>query len=131
MNTAMRRTILLVLIAAFGGAALTWWRDRTATPTPAAPPEWPPIPSSTPAPAAASPAPSAGAAAGPARSTPATSWVAPNADGTCPDGHPVKAKETSGIYHVPGGRFYERTNPDRCYASPEDAVADGYRPSKS
>jgi hypothetical protein len=43
----------------------------------------------------------------------------------------VKVKESSGIYHVPGGRFYERTNADRCYLGPDAAEADGYRRSKS
>ena len=56
---------------------------------------------------------------------------APAADGAVPDGYPVKVKVTSGIFHVPGGRFYERTSADRCYPSADDAEADGYRPSKS
>ncbi|MCZ7527102.1 MAG: hypothetical protein M5U14_12400 [Acidimicrobiia bacterium] len=42
----------------------------------------------------------------------------------------MKAKLASGIFHVPGGLSYERTNPDRCYATPTDAQADGLRPSK-
>ena len=29
--------------------------------------------------------------------------------------------------HVPGGRSYARTEPERCYATPEDAEADGFR----
>ena len=33
----------------------------------------------------------------------------PGADGSCPVTHPVKAKLASGIYHVPGGGNYERT----------------------
>ena len=57
-------------------------------------------------------------------------WVAP-IDGACPDGYPVKVKASSGIFHVPGGRSYERTSPDRCYATPAAAEADGYRPSKA
>jgi hypothetical protein len=57
-------------------------------------------------------------------------WVAP-VDGACPDGFPVKANDDSGIFHVPGGRFYERTVPERCYAHAEDAVADGYRAAKA
>ena len=48
-----------------------------------------------------------------------------------PDGYPVKVKISSGIFHVPGGRFYERTTPDRCYPSAAAAEADGYRPSKA
>ncbi len=71
---------------------------------------------------------------GPATSTEppgSTLWMEPTDDGSCPDGYPVKAKAGSGIFHVPGGRFYERTKPDRCYASAADAEADGYRRSKS
>jgi hypothetical protein len=56
-------------------------------------------------------------------------WVEPS-DGTCPTSHPVKAKLASGIFHVPGGANYDRTNPDRCYASPEGATADGLRAAK-
>ena len=56
-------------------------------------------------------------------------WVAP-VDGGCPDGYPIKAKESSGIFHRPGGLSYERTNPDRCYADEASAVADGFRAAK-
>jgi hypothetical protein len=56
-------------------------------------------------------------------------WVEPVA-GTCPEGYPVKAKMTSGIYHVKGGLSYGRTTPDRCYRSAEAAEADGLRPAK-
>jgi micrococcal nuclease len=56
-------------------------------------------------------------------------WVLPK-DGACPDGYPVKAKVTSRIYHVPGGTSYARTSPDRCYATPADAEADGFRAAK-
>jgi hypothetical protein len=59
-----------------------------------------------------------------------TAWVPP-VDGTCPAGFPVKANANSGIFHVPGGRFYDRTVPERCYATPQSAEADGYRPAKA
>jgi hypothetical protein len=69
-------------------------------------------------------------------STPASSeqgdrvhWVEPD-DGTCPATHPVKVKLASGIFHVPGGMNYARTNADRCYADAAAAEADGYRPAK-
>ena len=52
-------------------------------------------------------------------------------DGACPPGYPVKANDNSGIYHLPGGRFYARTVPERCYAAAEDAEADGYRRAKA
>jgi hypothetical protein len=48
-----------------------------------------------------------------------------------PAGFPVKVKVSSGIFHVPGGRFYDRTNADRFYATADGAEADGYRRSKS
>ena len=44
-----------------------------------------------------------------------------------PASHPVKAKLASGIFHVPGGANYARTQADRCYVSPEAAEADGLR----
>lgn len=59
----------------------------------------------------------------------AKAWVDP-VDGACPDGYPIKAKLSSGIYHLPGGLSYERTKPDRCYASEQDAKEDGLRPPK-
>ncbi|HXH58531.1 hypothetical protein [Iamia sp.] len=56
-------------------------------------------------------------------------WVAP-VEGACPDGYPVKAKEASRIFHVPGGLSYDRTRPERCYPSPAAAEADGFRAAK-
>lgn len=57
-------------------------------------------------------------------------WMPPHADGSAPEGYPVKAKRTSGIYHVPGGSAYERTFPDRCYPNAAAAEADGFRAAK-
>lgn len=51
-------------------------------------------------------------------------------DGACPSGYPIKAKSSSKIFHVPGGSSYDRTVPDRCYATEADAEADGYRKSQ-
>jgi hypothetical protein len=48
----------------------------------------------------------------------------------CPDGYPIKAKVASGIYHLPGMVNYARTRPDRCYASEEAAVEDGFVKAK-
>ena len=59
----------------------------------------------------------------------APNWVAP-VDGQCPPGYPVRANGSSGIFHVPGGRSYARTKPERCYATAEDAEADGFRRAK-
>ncbi len=54
---------------------------------------------------------------------------------TCPVSHPIKGNFTtySGepcIYHVPGRRFYNKTKPERCYATEEEAQRDGCRRSK-
>ena len=57
-------------------------------------------------------------------------WMSPNGE-ACPAGYPVKANERSMIYHVQGGRFYDRTVPERCYATADDAEADGYRRAKA
>lgn len=51
-------------------------------------------------------------------------------DGRCPETHPVKAKMSSGIYHLPGMLNYERARPDRCYRTAADAEADGLRAAK-
>ncbi|HEY8547640.1 MAG TPA: hypothetical protein VIL36_21405 [Acidimicrobiales bacterium] len=57
-------------------------------------------------------------------------WLDPLEDGSCPPTHPVKAKLSSRIYHVPGGLAYERTVPDRCYRDAAAAEADGFRAAK-
>ena len=55
-------------------------------------------------------------------------WVPAN-DGVCPQSHPVKAKLSSKIFHVPGARNYNRTRADRCYPDEQAAIADGLRPA--
>ena len=52
-------------------------------------------------------------------------------DGGRPTSHPIKANDHSGIFHVPGGRFYDRTVAVPCYADPESATADGYAAAKA
>jgi hypothetical protein len=42
----------------------------------------------------------------------------------------VKAKLSSGIFHVPGGANYARTQADRCYVSADAAETDGLRAAK-
>jgi hypothetical protein len=75
-------------------------------------------------------APEAAAAADAAEtSQPATAWRAP-VDGACPPTHLIKAKEASGIYHLPGMVNYNRTRPDRCYAEASAAEADGFTKAK-
>lgn len=56
-------------------------------------------------------------------------WVAP-VEGVCPVSHPIKGNADSGIFHVPGGMSYDRTVPERCYATEADAEADGFRRAK-
>jgi hypothetical protein len=56
-------------------------------------------------------------------------WVEPSGD-VCPTSHPVKAKLSSKIFHLPGMLNYERTRPDRCYRDAGSAEADGLRAAK-
>ena len=85
-------------------------RRRRVT-TAAGPPEWPPFePRLVP-----SPEPVRQPNAVPVRRN--VEWIVPGPDGAVPDCYPVKVKVSSGIFHVPGGRFYERTTADRCYPS--------------
>ena len=132
MIVMTRRIVWVMLIALVGGAAFAWLRDRRG-PQIGAPPEWPPLePDSASAPS--TPTESQAAADESPDDAPdvvAQAWCEPNADGSCPETHQIKVNTTSGIFHVPGGRFYERTKPHRCYATAEAAAADGYRQSKS
>jgi hypothetical protein len=128
IGIAFRRMLLLLVLAAGIGAAVSWRRSRSTTPTPAAPPQWPEWPAH-PGPTTSEPA-----AAAPSDSDRAVAhigWVPAHDDGSAPESHPVKVKVSSGIFHVPGGRFYERTRPDRCYPTAAAAEADGYRRSKT
>lgn len=118
MFTLLRRVFLLALLAGSGYAAWTAWQRRNET-APAAAPEWPPF---EPVAAAAEPV--------VATAEPAPDWVDP-VDGACPVTHPIKANDNSKIFHQPGGRFYDRTAPERCYATAEAAERDGYRAAKS
>jgi len=156
--TTLRRSLWLLLIGAVGGGAWSWWSDRNTPPSPPSPPEWPPldaeaatsaiptstIPTSTPetsAPTSTTPSPAGTSSASfvnalvdapDARSSADSGgWVNPDADGACPITHPVKANDNSGIFHVPNGRFYDRTNAERCYPTADAAAADGYRQAKA
>ncbi|MBI4934985.1 MAG: hypothetical protein HY828_13975 [Actinobacteria bacterium] len=112
---ARRRVVRITTLMAIGVAASAWWwcrgrRTAAATATPHFATSGPP-PKTEPTPAPAS-------------------WVDP-VDGQCPPGYLVKLNLQSGIFHVPGGRFYDRTVPARCYASADAAEADGYRRAKA
>lgn len=116
-----RRAVLLALVVA---AALWLYRrmtkvgvqvapDQTSTPT------WTPF----------APGPiEVGVQVAPDQTSTPT-WRDPE-DGGCPEGYPVKVA-ASGIFHVPGGRSYDRTAPVRCYADSAAAEADGYRRAKA
>lgn len=77
---------------------------------------------------AAEPIPEAAPAPAP-EAAPASGDAGPvsGADSVCPDSHPVKANDNSGIYHMPGQQHYGKTNARHCYASAAAAQADGYR----
>ena len=123
----MKRLVKLLAVGAAIGALLALLKRRPAPPSasPTAPPYAPAKPT---APEPTSPAKTAPTDA-PVVPEP-DPWVEPTADGGCPDGYPVKAKLSSKIFHVPEGTMYERTVPDRCYATAEAAEADGLRASK-
>jgi hypothetical protein len=127
----MRRAPRLFLLLALVGLGAAIWQRRaalTAGPSKSPEPSWPPFEPSTSDRPMSEPEPAAPRVAGATAN--AATWVAP-VDGSCPEGYPIKANDNSGIFHVPGGRFYERTIPERCYANPEDALADGYRRAKA
>jgi hypothetical protein len=141
MMTMLRRMFWLALLGGAGYAGWTAWQGRSQDDPPTAP-EWPPLePPLNPAASDRSANDLAATdrsatdehqstnPANPAETTEAT-WVEP-VTGACPDGYPIKANNNSGIFHVPGGRFYERTVPERCYADAADAEADGYRRAKA
>ena len=51
----------------------------------------------------------------------------PAADGSCPANAPIKVS-TAGIFHLPqGDSNYARTHAKSCFATPEAAVAAGFR----
>jgi len=141
MFTLLRRLFWLALLGGAGYAGWTAWQRQSAPAANA--PEWPPLDATNPPPARAAefaeippddrssePVVDAEEVEGVDSNSDAARWVEP-VDGRCPEGFPIKANDNSGIFHVPGGRFYERTAPERCYARAEDAVADGYRAAKS
>ena len=136
MARLLRRLLVLALFGAALAAAVRALQARRAVaPAPDAGPSWPPL----------TPVEADGAAAAEVEAVVTevaanvesrtessaegtAAWVEP-VDGGCPDGYPVKASH-SGIFHVEGGAFYERTVPERCYLDPQAAEADGYRPAR-
>ncbi|MFC8731640.1 hypothetical protein ACFT5B_04195 [Luteimicrobium sp. NPDC057192] len=59
------------------------------------------------------------------------SHTAPISEWNCPSWAPIKGNADSGIYHVPGGRWYSRTKPEICFTTTAAARAAGYRASKN
>lgn len=49
---------------------------------------------------------------------------------SCPSWAPIKGNADSGIYHLPGQRFYTATHPEVCFRTEKAAVGAGYRKAK-
>ncbi|MFF2276662.1 hypothetical protein [Agromyces sp. NPDC058126] len=54
----------------------------------------------------------------------------PVVDWTCPSWAPIKGNQSSMIYHMPGQRYYNATNPEMCFSTERAAVSAGYRKAK-
>ena len=122
-------------------------RSRTEDWSPVEAPSWPPLQEApvapepaaqavpdTPAPVVTRSSPAEPAAppvapAEPAPAEPAQLWVEPE-DGVCPASHPVKAKLSSNLFHLPGMVAYNRLRPDRCYPDEASAIKDGLTKAK-
>jgi hypothetical protein len=72
-------------------------------------------------------APSVSAQAGPS--------IPPVTKDDCPTSHPIKGNHSGRqeerlvdpIHHTTDSRWYDVTDPEECFVTPEDAVAAGYR----
>ncbi len=53
--------------------------------------------------------------------------AAANEDGSAPEGYDIKGNADSGLYHVPGSAFYNRTVAEFWFATAEDAEAAGFQ----
>jgi hypothetical protein len=123
----------MFMLSVLAGAAYVVWRwfeaqrSETGLSWESQPAPYPPKPRvDNPSPPAAEPVTATEPVAPQAPSSAGDGWVEPT-DGRCPASHPVKAKMSSGIFHVEGGLNYDRTLPDRCYRDPAAAEADGLR----
>ena len=134
-SLARRIRRLLFLVSATAAIVRFAMARRPPKPAPSSPraPEWAPLrapaESSASATTAARPAMSDADDAPSVTGSTTPDWIDP-VDGACPATHPVKGNGNSKIYHVPGGRFYDSTVPERCYRDPQAAEADGMRASK-
>jgi hypothetical protein len=121
---------LAFAVAKVLGARSAHTTDTVPTPSEPWPPLRPEPPAATPVPAPAKQAPAKKAPVKKAAAKkPDVVWVEPSGD-VCPTSHPVKAKLSSKIFHLPGMLNYERTRPDRCYRDAGSAEADGLRAAK-
>jgi hypothetical protein len=131
LRTMICRTFKAAVVGCLGALVIVWFRRRQGgeSATEPEPAQWPPLKVAVGAEDDAPPIeePSDGAAA----AAPEGDWVDPDPEGDCPLSHPVKTKLRSGIYHLPGGASYDRTNADRCYTDAGAAESDGYRGSKT
>ena len=123
----IKRILKLAVITAIVGALVSWFRSRSSEEDENSEEEdlpWPPIRTNEPESTSTVVEPNDGSPVEPRE------WLSCDESGNCPESHPIKAKDSSGLYHIPGGNIYERTIPDRCYATLEAAEADGYRQSQ-
>jgi hypothetical protein len=130
MRKAFKRAVFAGMLA--GLAYAVWRAIQARVPAPGTDVAWDTAPFPFP------PVPRPGPVTPNETATPATeahsneeqaTWVEP-VDGACPASHPVKAKLSSGIFHVPGGQNYDRTHADRCYVDEGAASSDGLRKSQ-
>ena len=128
MLKLMRRGAIAGLIA--GGAYAIWRFMASRTPDTGGvtfePTPFPGLPRPVPSTAPSNPPGTLVTAAAPAGGAGSGPWIEPD-DGSCPLTHPVKAKLSSGIYHLPGGGNYDRIRAERCYVDADAAIADGLR----
>jgi micrococcal nuclease len=84
-------------------------------------------------------APKEGSSASASASSSASASASPSAGGDgvvspvggeCPASAPIKGNESSGIYHMPDGSYYDATEAEECFATEAAAQAAGYRASE-
>ena len=129
MRRFLKRVLKLGVLAGVGYAVWRYFEKQRSDSGVGWEPQpfpYPPQPRTTEETQADAPAPVEPAGASAAAPGADAAWIEPNGD-TCPATHPVKAKLSSKIFHVPGGQSYDRTRPDRCYRDPAAAESDGLR----
>ena len=114
-------------VGVLAGAAYAVWRAIEANRV-GHEPQWEPQPFPFP-PQPRTPSRDVEAAVAPTAAGNGAPWVEPTGE-ACPASHPIKAKLSSRIFHVPGGQSYARTVPDRCYVDRAAAEAGGFRAAK-